>query len=86
MIEQNKENKEFKKTIKLVNGIIKIILSDEENIFKSYLKYLKNVEGENKEEIFKPIIIKIKKKLRKMWWAKIILRKKIIWKLNILIL
>ena len=54
--EKNKENKE---NIKLINVIIKIILSDEENIFKNYLKY----EEENKKGIFQPIINSIRENL-----------------------
>ena len=52
----NVNNKIIEDIIKLANGIIKIILADEENIFKSYLKHEKE---EKKEEIFMPLIITI---------------------------
>ena len=54
--ENNRENTE---DIKLIYLIIKIILSDEDNIFKNYLKN----EEEKKQEIFKPIILYIRKNL-----------------------
>ena len=57
--EKKAENKE---NIKLINLIIKIILSDEENIFKNYLKY----EEDNKKGIFKPIIDIIRENLIKI--------------------
>ena len=65
--EKNKEDDEDKKNkanienIKLIKIIIKIILSDEENIFKNYLKN----EEENKRGIFKPIINIIRENLIK---------------------
>lgn len=57
--EKEDENKKIKDIIKIINGIIKIILADEKNIFKSYLKY----EEKNKQGIFKPIIDEIKKNI-----------------------
>ena len=51
-----KSKKKTKKNIKIINGIIKLIIFDEKNTLKKYMKY----EIENKKEIIKQIIYNIK--------------------------
>ena len=53
----NKKQINIQEIITVINGIIKIILADEENNFKHYLKY--NADN-NKIQIFRPIINQIK--------------------------
>ena len=59
--EKNKDS--IRDYIKLINGIIKIILCDEENLFKKYLKKEKTEEKEIKG-IFKPIIDNINNRVK----------------------